>query len=194
MLEWDQVFLLSFAGSIIIFCDLCAETRSHQVLQRLHSHFYSQFQQPRAKQLLMRFSSTAAFTFLFIIINLLPLAISDLNSDKQALLDFTAAVPHRRNLSWSRAAAVCKSWVGITCSPDGTRVIALRLPGVGFVGHIPPGTLGKLDALRILSLRSNLLYGNLSSDITSLRSTTSTSNTIISLVRFLPPFPFNSMY
>ncbi|XP_062172493.1 probable inactive receptor kinase At5g58300 isoform X2 [Alnus glutinosa] len=118
----------------------------------------------------MRFSSTAAFTFLFIIINLLPLAISDLNSDKQALLDFAAAVPHRRNLSWSPTAAVCKSWVGITCSLDGTRVIALRLPGVGLVGHIPPGTLGKLDALRILSLRSNLLYGNLSSDITSLPS------------------------
>jgi Leucine-rich repeat (LRR) protein len=38
------------------------------------------------------------------------------------------------------------------------------------VGHIPPGTLGKLDALRILSLRFNLLNGNLSSEITSLPS------------------------
>lgn len=170
MLGWDQVFLLSFADSIIFFCDLCAQTGSHQVLQRLHSHFYSQFQQPCAKQLPMRFCSTAAFTFLFTIINLLPLAISDLNSDKQALLDFAAAVPHRRNLNWSPTTAVCTSWVGITCTPNHTRVSALRLPGIGLVGHIPPGTLGKLDALRILSLRSNLLIGNLSSEITSLPS------------------------
>ncbi|KAL6275480.1 hypothetical protein ACE6H2_019081 [Prunus campanulata] len=106
--------------------------------------------------------------FLFSIVILLPLVFSDLNSDKQALLDFAAAVPHRRNLTWNRASPVCTSWVGITCNPNRTRVTALRLPGVGLVGSVPSNTIGRLDALRILSLRSNLLRGNLPSDITSL--------------------------
>ncbi|GMY10416.1 probable inactive receptor kinase At5g58300 isoform X1 [Fagus crenata] len=118
----------------------------------------------------MRFCSTSVLTSLFIILTLLPLAISDLNSDKQALLNFAAAVPHRRNLSWNPSTPVCTSWVGVSCTKDGTRVRSLRLPGVGFVGRIPPNTLGKLDALEVLSLRSNLLIGNLSSDITSLPS------------------------
>uniref|UniRef100_A0A7N2KNG8 Protein kinase domain-containing protein n=2 Tax=Quercus lobata TaxID=97700 RepID=A0A7N2KNG8_QUELO len=116
----------------------------------------------------MRFCHTSALTSLFIIITLLPPAISDLNSDKQALLNF-AAVPHRRKLNWNLATPVC-TWVGVSCTPDRTRVLKLRLPGVGLVGSIPPNTLSKLDALNTLSLRSNLLSGNLSSDITSLPS------------------------
>ncbi|KAM2794379.1 hypothetical protein COP1_005759 [Malus domestica] len=106
--------------------------------------------------------------FLFGIAILLPLVFSDLTSDRQALLDFADAVPHRRKLSWNPATPVCTSWVGITCTPNGTRVTSLRLPGVGLVGSVPPNTLGKLNALRILSLRSNLLRGVLPSDITSL--------------------------
>ncbi|KAB1225657.1 hypothetical protein CJ030_MR1G009162 [Morella rubra] len=118
----------------------------------------------------MRFCSTSVLTSLFIVATLLPLAVADLNSDKQALLDFAAAVPHRRNFSWSPTTPVCTSWLGVSCTANGTRVVSLRLPGVGLVGHIPPNTLGKLDALRVLSLRSNLLGGNLSSEITSLPS------------------------
>ncbi|XP_050367585.1 probable inactive receptor kinase At5g58300 [Argentina anserina] len=103
----------------------------------------------------------------FVISILLPLVFSDLSSDKQALLDFANVVPHRRNLTWDPATLVC-SWVGIICSPDGTRVISVRLPGVGLIGSIPSNTLGKLDALKVLSLRSNRLSGSLPSDITSL--------------------------
>lgn len=106
--------------------------------------------------------------FVFVIFSLLPPVFSDLNSDKQALLDFANAIPHRRNLTWDPATPVCSSWVGITCSPNGTRVISVRLPGVGLIGSIPSNTLGKLDALKALSLRSNLLSGSLPSDITSL--------------------------
>ncbi|XP_050288235.1 probable inactive receptor kinase At5g58300 isoform X1 [Quercus robur] len=137
---------------------------NYQGLQRLHFHCYSPF----VKQLPMRFCHTSALTSLFIIITLLPPAISDLNSDRQALLNF-AAVPHRRKLNWNLATPVC-TWVGVSCTPDRTRVLKLRLPGVGLVGSIPPNTLSKLDALKTLSLRSNLLSGNLSSDITSLPS------------------------
>ncbi|KAL5582811.1 hypothetical protein UlMin_015253 [Ulmus minor] len=112
----------------------------------------------------------AVLPFLTFITILFPLAIADLNSDKQALLNFAAAVPHRRNLRWSLSSPVCTSWIGVTCTQDHKRVLALRLPGVGLVGSIPNNTLGKLDALRILSLRSNLLIGNLPSDVTSLPS------------------------
>ncbi|GFY83537.1 leucine-rich repeat protein kinase family protein [Actinidia rufa] len=63
-----------------------------------------------------------------------------------------------------------RSWVGIACNDDGTRVIAIHLPGVGLSGRIPANTIGKLDALRVLSLRSNFLIGSLPSDIPSIPS------------------------
>ncbi|KAJ4719256.1 Receptor-like kinase [Melia azedarach] len=118
----------------------------------------------------MKFSSTHMFVFFFIIVTLFPLAFADLNSDRQALLDFAVAVPHFRKLNWSSTTPVCRSWVGITCNNDKTRVVALRLPGVGLVGPIPNNTISKLDALRVLSLRSNVLTGGLPSEITSLPS------------------------
>jgi hypothetical protein len=113
----------------------------------------------------------ASVIHLFIILTIIfPFAISDLKSDKQALLDFAAVVPHSRKLNWNPASLVCKSWVGVTCNSNGTRVVELRLPGVGLLGHVPPNTLGKLDALKTLSLRSNVLEGDLPSDVTSLPS------------------------
>ncbi|KAJ0978466.1 hypothetical protein J5N97_013940 [Dioscorea zingiberensis] len=99
-----------------------------------------------------------------------PWAIADLNSDKQALLAFSAAVPHSRKLNWRNDTPVCTSWVGITCAADRSRVVALRLPGIGLIGPIPPNTLGKLDALQLLSLRSNRLMGSLPPDVLSIPS------------------------
>ncbi|KAL2239599.1 UNVERIFIED_CONTAM: putative inactive receptor kinase, partial [Sesamum indicum] len=107
---------------------------------------------------------------LFVIVCLLPVACGDLSSDKQALLAFSAAVPHGRKLNWNPASPICTTWIGINCSVDGRNVIGLRLPGVGLTGPIPNNTLGKLEALRVLSLRSNRLSGNLPSDILSLPS------------------------
>lgn len=119
----------------------------------------------------MKFSSAAPLFFpLFVIVSLLPLAFADLNSDRQALLDFADAVPHLRKLNWSSTNPICQSWVGINCTQDRTRVFGLRLPGIGLVGPIPNNTLGKLDALEVLSLRSNVLTGGLPSEITSLPS------------------------
>ncbi|GFY99487.1 leucine-rich repeat protein kinase family protein [Actinidia rufa] len=74
------------------------------------------------------------------------------------------------NSNWNLSTPICTSWVGINCSSDGTRVLGLRLPGVGLAGPIPANSLGKLDALMVLSLRSNGLNGNLPSDIPSLPS------------------------
>ncbi|KAF3449279.1 hypothetical protein FNV43_RR10007 [Rhamnella rubrinervis] len=96
--------------------------------------------------------------------------VADLDLDKQALLDFISQVPHGHKVNWSPAKPVCTSWVGINCSLDGSHVLVVRLPGVGLYGPIPANTLGNLDSLMILSLRSNSLSGRLPSDILSLPS------------------------
>ncbi|KAJ6798599.1 putative inactive receptor kinase [Iris pallida] len=95
-------------------------------------------------------------------------ATSDLSSDKQALLAFINSVRHGPKLNWKANTPVCSSWIGVTCTVDQTHVVALRLPGVGLSGNIPPNTLGKLDHLQVLSLRSNRLTGNLPAEVTSL--------------------------
>ncbi|OMO66704.1 hypothetical protein CCACVL1_21006 [Corchorus capsularis] len=110
------------------------------------------------------------FQLLFVFLFLHKFAAADLNSDRQALLAFAAAVPHARKLNWNQTVPVCTSWVGITCNSNGTNVIKLRLPGIGLTGSIPANTIGKLGALRVLSLRSNNLIGNLPSDIPSIPS------------------------
>uniref|UniRef100_A0A6N2LZM5 Leucine-rich repeat-containing N-terminal plant-type domain-containing protein n=1 Tax=Salix viminalis TaxID=40686 RepID=A0A6N2LZM5_SALVM len=148
----------------MLFSRFCAETEKQQYLKGKRFHI------ARPNQLPMKFF-WASVIHLFIILTIIfPFAISDLKSDKQALLDFAAVVPHLRKLNWNPASLVCKSWVGVSCNSNDTRVVELRLPGVGLVGHVPPNTLGKLDALTTLSLRSNALEGDLPSDITSLPS------------------------
>ncbi|CAM8967885.1 unnamed protein product [Rhodiola kirilowii] len=97
-------------------------------------------------------------------------ATSDLNSDRQALLDFANSVRHSRNLHWNLSNNICDAWVGVRCSQNGQRVISLRLPGIGLYGQIPANTLGKLNALTVLSLRSNLLTGSVPQDVVSLPS------------------------
>ncbi|KAJ3703184.1 hypothetical protein LUZ61_006889 [Rhynchospora tenuis] len=107
---------------------------------------------------------------ILIISLLLQQILADLTSDKQALLEFAASIPHGPKLNWSSSTSVCTEWVGITCTPDGTRVAKLRLPGVGLFGTIPSNTLGKLDALEVLSLRSNRLTVDLPPDVSSIPS------------------------
>ncbi|KAJ8499364.1 hypothetical protein OPV22_009916 [Ensete ventricosum] len=92
-------------------------------------------------------------------------AAGNLTSDTQALLKFAASVPHGRKLNWSSQTPVCSSWVGVTCTPDRTRVQSLHLPGIGLFGQIPADTLGELGALDTLSLRSNRLVGDLPADV-----------------------------
>ncbi|KAI3828802.1 hypothetical protein L1987_02912 [Smallanthus sonchifolius] len=88
-----------------------------------------------------------------------------LEDDKRALLDFVNNLAHSRSLNWdSNSSTVCNQWTGVTCSEDGSRVIALRLPGVGFHGPIPANTISRLSALQILSLRSNGISGPLPFD------------------------------
>ncbi|XP_047095306.1 probable inactive receptor kinase At5g58300 [Lolium rigidum] len=95
---------------------------------------------------------------------------ADLNSDKQALLAFAASLPHARKINWTLTTQVCRSWVGVTCTPDGKRVRMLRLPAIGLFGPMPSNILGKLDALEVLSLRSNRLTVGLPPDVPSIPS------------------------
>ncbi|PHT53318.1 putative inactive receptor kinase [Capsicum baccatum] len=101
------------------------------------------------------------------------LASSEPFEDKQALLDFLDNVSHSRNLNWDGRTSACSSWIGVTCNHDKSRIIAIRLPGVGFRGSIPVNTLSRLSALQILSLRSNSFSGPLPSDFANLGNLTS---------------------
>ncbi|GJZ11913.1 probable inactive receptor kinase [Tanacetum coccineum] len=124
----------------------------------------------------MKLCSSQLLLPIFIIFSLLPLSKADINADKKALLAFAALVPHSPKLKWDNdtangnASYICTSWAGIVCTADNARVLIVRLPAVGLTGPIPSGTLGELDALRVLSLRSNRLSGSLPSDLLSLPS------------------------
>ncbi|MCD9638641.1 hypothetical protein HAX54_022731 [Datura stramonium] len=111
-----------------------------------------------------------ATAFLIPLLSIFLQAVADLDSDRQALLDFADSVPHIRKLNWNSALPICKSWAGITCNKDGTRVIAIHLPAVGLFGPIPANSIGKLDALKVLSLRANYLNGSVPSDLLSIPS------------------------
>ncbi|KAI0510991.1 hypothetical protein KFK09_011607 [Dendrobium nobile] len=84
-------------------------------------------------------------------------------SDASALLSFkSAADPGGSRLSFFSAgyhstSGQCR-WPGVSCSADG-RVVRLVLESLGLNGTLPNSTLGRLDQLRVLSLKSNSLSG-----------------------------------
>ncbi|OEL36513.1 putative inactive receptor kinase [Dichanthelium oligosanthes] len=85
-------------------------------------------------------------------------------SERSALLAFLTATPHERRLGWNTSTPAC-DWVGVTCDNANSTVVKVRLPGVGIVGAIPPGTLGRLTNLQVLSLRSNRVFGTIPDDV-----------------------------
>ncbi|TVT96765.1 hypothetical protein EJB05_58006 [Eragrostis curvula] len=98
-----------------------------------------------------------------------PLVVADEATEKQALLDFVSAVYRGNKLNWDKNVSLC-SWHGVKCTADRSHISELRVPAAGLMGAIPPNTLGKLDSLQVLSLRSNRLTGSLPSDLASLPS------------------------
>ncbi|KAF0926712.1 hypothetical protein E2562_027147 [Oryza meyeriana var. granulata] len=87
--------------------------------------------------------------------------------ERSALQAFLAGTPHERVFGWNASTPAC-AWVGVTCDAAKATVVALRLPGVGLIGRVPQGTLGGLRGLRVLSLRSNRLFGDVPGDLFSL--------------------------
>ncbi|RWV95540.1 hypothetical protein GW17_00041829 [Ensete ventricosum] len=71
---------------------------------------------------------------------------SEPTQDRQALLAFVAAVPHEPRLRWNVNTSAC-DWAGVACDSARAAVVSLRLPGVGLVGPLPAGILGRLSAL-----------------------------------------------
>ncbi|KAL7135442.1 hypothetical protein ABFS83_11G096500 [Erythranthe nasuta] len=96
----------------------------------------------------------------------LPSAAPDISSDRSALLSFRSGVRERIPF-WNLSSPTPCSWYGVTCSPDGSAVIALRLPGKSISGRIPPNTISRLTNLQALSLRMNSLSGPLPADLFS---------------------------
>lgn len=93
--------------------------------------------------------------------------------DKRALLDFIDNIYHARKVNWDERTSVCYNWTGITCNHDNSKVIAVRLPAIGFKGSIPLNTIGRLSGLQILSLKSNGISGTFPSDVLKLGNLTS---------------------
>ncbi|CAN8246961.1 unnamed protein product [Cochlearia groenlandica] len=87
--------------------------------------------------------------------------------EKQALLSFINQIPHENRLQWNESDSAC-NWVGVECDSNRSSIHSLRLPGTGLFGQIPSNSLGRLSQLRVLSLRSNRLSGQIPSDFSNL--------------------------
>lgn len=110
------------------------------------------------------------------------------DADRAALLDFLAGLGGGRGrINWASSPRVCGNWTGVTCSGDGSRVVALRLPGLGLSGPVPRGTLGRLTALQVLSLRANSLSGEFPEELLSLASLTGLHLQLNAFSGALPP-------
>ncbi|XP_038880782.1 probable inactive receptor kinase At4g23740 [Benincasa hispida] len=108
--------------------------------------------------------------------------------DKQALLDFFHNISHSPSLNWNESSSVCKSWTGVFCNSDESRVVALRLPGTGLRGPIPANTLSRLSALEILSLRLNRISGPFPFDFSKLENL---SSLYLQYNKFSGPLPLD---
>lgn len=104
----------------------------------------------------------------FFVVSLLLLRVStEPTLDKQALLSFISQTPHANRVQWNASDSAC-NWFGVECDASRSFVFSLRLPGVGLVGEIPPNTIGRLTQLRVLSLHSNGLSGEIPADFSKL--------------------------
>ncbi|KAK1386152.1 Ovary receptor kinase 11 [Heracleum sosnowskyi] len=99
------------------------------------------------------------FSFLFTTVK------PDLANDKAALIALRSAVGGR-TLFWNATDSSPCKWIGVQCTNN--RISSLRLPGMSLAGTIPEKTIGKLNNLVTLSLRSNALSGSLPLDLSSL--------------------------
>lgn len=112
----------------------------------------------------MQIESQNIFLLLLLIISSFSFSLSDLTSDRAALLALRSSVGGR-TLLWNVSEVSPCKWAGVECEQN--RVTVLRLPGVALSGQIQLGILGNLTSLRTLSLRFNSLTSQLPSDLAS---------------------------
>ncbi|KAF8022592.1 hypothetical protein BT93_F0182 [Corymbia citriodora subsp. variegata] len=127
------------------------------------------------KTLLVALAIVASFLF--------PVTEQDLASDRNALLALRSSLGGR-TLLWNASQQSPCSWAGVQCKSG--RVTCLRFPGASLSGQIPVGILGNLTQLRTLSLRLNLLAGQIPPD---LASCTGLRNLYLQGNRFSGPIP-----
>ncbi|KAF2317951.1 hypothetical protein GH714_041275 [Hevea brasiliensis] len=113
------------------------------------------------------FDSVAVSFSLFLLLLSHEPVHSETVQEKKGLLAFLSGVAHANRLQWNASDSAC-NWVGVICDGNQSSVYELRLPAVGLLGQIAPNTLGNLTQLRVLSLRSNRLSGEIPSDFSNL--------------------------
>ncbi|KVI05422.1 probable inactive receptor kinase At1g48480 [Cynara cardunculus var. scolymus] len=91
-------------------------------------------------------------------------SFSDLAADREALIRFSSVV-QGNTIRWNSSDPSPCSWTGVLCDNATNRVTGLRLPGARLAGEIPPNSIGNLTKLRRLSLRGNLLRGEILLDL-----------------------------
>ncbi|EPS58567.1 hypothetical protein M569_16246, partial [Genlisea aurea] len=110
-------------------------------------------------------SEMVSFLFFLCALSFFAGGISDLASDRDALLAFRSAVGGR-TLFWNESLESPCGWAGVLC--ENGRVTVLRLPAASLSGVLPENTVSNLDSLRTLSLRLNHLSGPLPGDLSKL--------------------------
>lgn len=101
--------------------------------------------------------STSPLLLIFFFL-LLP-AINGDSADTAALLTLKSEIDPSNSLQWNPHSALCSSWTGVReCNPAG-RVTKLVLELLNLTGTLNPQTLAPLDQIRVLSFKSNSLFG-----------------------------------
>lgn len=111
--------------------------------------------------------AAAVISFMAVVWQLSERVNAEPTQDKQALLSFISLTRHANRVQWNASDSAC-NWFGVQCDPSRSFIHSLRLPAVGLVGPIPPNTIGRLTQLRVLSLRSNGLTGEIPADFSNL--------------------------
>ncbi|XP_044508110.1 receptor kinase-like protein Xa21 isoform X1 [Mangifera indica] len=112
-----------------------------------------------------------AFLLHFSTLSFVHARVTDISTDKQALLALKARISHDpTNLlasNWSTNSSVCH-WMGITCGARHLRVTALNIAHLGLTATLPP-QLGNLSFLSRLDITNNSFCGSLPEEYAQLR-------------------------
>ena len=112
----------------------------------------------------MQHSHTLFLTILFLFFFFFSSTLSDLSSERAALLALRSAV-RGRTLLWNTTFPSPCAWPGVQCDDAKATVVELHLPAVALSGELPAGVFPELPNLHTLSLRVNSLSGALPADL-----------------------------
>ncbi|XVF11303.1 hypothetical protein REPUB_Repub08aG0015000 [Reevesia pubescens] len=127
--------------------------------------------------------------------------VYSLTADESALLALRAYIsPETQNIlaNWTTATSVC-NWIGVTCSGQPQKVIALNLSSMGLNGTLPtqngtvPSSLGNMTSLKRIDLSYNQLSGSITSSIFNMSSLQIIDLSVNRLGGEFPADMFNSL-